>query len=393
MGLTIIFLIILFWQSSVLTRQRDELFLNTSMIEQQLFFELIRVAIGTQDTLLRPPSAKEWQIVYDMAKKQSLVGICFVGIQKLVDSEKEDYCGMGEMQYLTWMGMTAKIQQRNDVMNGYTAKTLEYFRSKGFPCTILKGQGIARLYGDLAGLRQSGDVDVWVNCSRDELLALSKREHGKVEGLNNMYHCHYPIFDDCEVEAHFLPATIHSPFKDRAFKKFCKMYVPQICDDVPSMAFNRVYIMLHGFHHLVGHGCGLRQLLDYYFVLKQGFSEEERIDTMMWVERLGMKRYAPAMMWVMEEVFGLEERYLLCGPNEEDGRFMLDEVMETGNMGHGDIRYDRSRLNSAFGRFVHNLKRDWHMLRISQSHALWDPVMDVYQFVWKKYQTWKWNKM
>lgn len=72
-----------------------------------MFFELIRVAIGTQDTLLKPSSAKEWQIVYDMAKKQSLVGICFAGIQKLVDSEKEDYCGMSEIQYLTWMGMVA----------------------------------------------------------------------------------------------------------------------------------------------------------------------------------------------------------------------------------------------------------------------------------------------
>lgn len=79
----------------------------------------------------------------------------------------------------------------------------------------------------------------------------------------------------------------------------------------------------------------------------------------------------------------MEERYLLCNPNEEDGRFMLDEVMETGNMGHGNTRYDRSRLNSALDRFVHNQKRDWHILRISQSQALRDSVMDVYHFVEK----------
>lgn len=261
---------------------------------------MIRVAIGTQDTLLRPPSAKEWQIVYDMAKKQSLVGICFAGIQKIVDSEKDDYCGISEMQNLTWMGMAAKIQQRNEVMNDYSQKTPEYFRGKGLPCAILKGQAIAKFYCKvLSALRQSGDVDVWVNCSRDVLLSLSKRELGRVEGLNNMYHCYYPIFDDCEVEAHFLPATIHSPFKNRSFKKFCKMHAAQMDDDVPSMALNREYIMLHGFHHLVEHGCGLRQLLDYYFVLKQGFTEEKRIDTMMWVDRLDMKRYAPALMWVL----------------------------------------------------------------------------------------------
>lgn len=361
-----------------------------------LFFELIRVAIGTQDTLSRAPSAKEWKVLYDMAKKQSLVGICYAAVQRLAgDSDSINHkaytINLDEMLYLTWMGMAAKILQRNEVMNKYTQQTLAYFRNKGFACSILKGQAIAKLYGDLAALRQSGDVDVWVNSSRDELLALSKHELGKVEGLNNMYHCHYPIFDDCEVEAHFLPATIHSPFKNKEFKRFCRQHTPTMGDDVLSLTFNRVYIMLHGFHHLVGHGCGLRQLLDYYFVLKQGFTEDERVDTMMWVERLGMKRYAPALMWVMKEFFGLEEQYLLCAPNEKDGRFMLNEVMETGNMGYGDTRYDRSRLNSALGRFVHNLKRDWHMLRISQSHALWDPVIDVYQFVWKHYQTRKWN--
>lgn len=143
-----------------------------------LFFELIRVAIGTQDKLTRAPSAKEWKALYDIAKKQSLVGICFAAVQRLGSSVKPleqrsiepfehlQICwNMPEMLYLTWMGLTAKIQQRNEVMNGYTNQALSYFREKGFPCLILKGQGIAKLYGELAGLRQSGDVDVWLDCS------------------------------------------------------------------------------------------------------------------------------------------------------------------------------------------------------------------------------------
>lgn len=170
----------------------------------KLFYQLIRVAIGTQDALARTPSAKEWQQLYEMAKKQSLVGICFAGVQKLVDSEMEDYCGMNELQYLTWMGMTAKIQQRNEVMNGYTTQALTYFREKGFPNCILKGQAVAKLYGDLAGLRQSGDVDVWLDCSRKELFELSRKEFGRVEGYNG-FHIHYPLYEDCEIEAHFTP--------------------------------------------------------------------------------------------------------------------------------------------------------------------------------------------
>lgn len=189
----------------------------------ELFFELIRVAIGTQDTLTRLPSDKEWKQLYEMAKKQCLVGICFAAVQKASPQPSPEGKGeksllfrgdleeayIPEMLYFTWMGMAAKIQQRNEVMNEHTAKTLVYFRSKGFQCRVLKGQGIAKLYGDLAGLRQSGDIDVWVNSSRKELYEFSKKELGKITGLT-YHHIHYEMYDDVEVEAHTWPSFFKS---------------------------------------------------------------------------------------------------------------------------------------------------------------------------------------
>lgn len=49
----------------------------------EIFFELIRVAIGTQDGLSQLPMAPEWDKLYKMADKQSLLGVCFAGVQQL----------------------------------------------------------------------------------------------------------------------------------------------------------------------------------------------------------------------------------------------------------------------------------------------------------------------
>ena len=56
---------------------------------EQLFFDLIRVAIGNQVCLSHSPTTDEWAKLYDMVKKQSLVGICFAGVQKLVAQQQE----------------------------------------------------------------------------------------------------------------------------------------------------------------------------------------------------------------------------------------------------------------------------------------------------------------
>lgn len=53
-------------------------------MKYKLFYELIRVAVGNADRLSHTHSNKEWKVLCDMAKKQSLVGVCFaVSIQPL----------------------------------------------------------------------------------------------------------------------------------------------------------------------------------------------------------------------------------------------------------------------------------------------------------------------
>lgn len=410
-----------------------------------LFFELIRVSLGTQECLSRTPSKGDWGKMFMLARKQSMVGICFSGVQKICagffdESEAMKRWNCPQQGYLLWMELAVKILKKNEEMNKHTEEVQEFFRSKGCPTLILKGQGIAKLYGDLALLRNCGDIDIWISGGRKKAIALSMEQFGKVEGLT-VHHIHFPLLKDIPVELHFKPSFLSSPLRNRRFMEFCRLYEPKDCSsDVPSLAFNRVFILLHCYRHLCGHGVGMRQLIDYYFVLKseavnkstsqqdnkstslrdnkstsqqvetnleprrqpqlnqgealiepakllnQGVSliEPAKPSSIWWIEQLGMLRFCRAVMWIMKEVFGLEEKYLLCEPDEAGGKFLLNEVMHAGNMGHDEDRFDSHINRNALLRYWYNLKRDIRLIKLCPHEALWDPIYNVYQFVWCK---------
>ncbi|MGN1255797.1 MAG: hypothetical protein ACI4UA_01380, partial [Bacteroidaceae bacterium] len=75
-------------------------------MSNDLFFELIQVAIEKRKPLSNVPSEKEWEQLYRMAEKQSVLGVCFKAVKEMADSVPQPL-------YLQWLAMAAKIQQRN----------------------------------------------------------------------------------------------------------------------------------------------------------------------------------------------------------------------------------------------------------------------------------------
>lgn len=185
------------------------------MTKEQLFFELIQIAIGTRICLSHTPSADEWGELYSMAKKQSLVGICFAGVQKLQMRRQMP----PEMLYLKWMGMAAKIQQRNEVVNRQCVELQKRLSADGLRSCILKGQGVAQFYPEFVrSLRQPGDIDIWVDGERNEIIKYISGL-GIKTGNVDMKHWEVKFFDDTEVEVHFRPTWFYNPIHDRRFLK------------------------------------------------------------------------------------------------------------------------------------------------------------------------------
>lgn len=368
-----------------------------------LFFELIRVAIGAQETLSRLPSEVEWEKLFEMAMKQSLVGICFAALQRLGADSDEGYTriGISEMLYFTWMGMAAKIQQKNEIVNAQCVELTNKFRLDGFDVVVLKGQSAARRYGTLALLRQSGDIDAWLTGSREKIKKYITKNYEVGEVIYN--HAHVKVFENTAVEVHFTPSWLYSPFRNKELQKWFDGFKnPKGLSAIrfefqeqdgfksPSVDFDLVYLTLHAYRHLMHEGLGLRQVMDCYFALSAvphstssgqapGFKVQEVASTF---KSLGLLKFAGAMMYVMQVVFGLEEKDMICSPDEKRGKRLLTEIGRGGNMGRGDDRTGKSK--SRMGYFWEHVSRQWSFMRDYPSEVLWSPLWKAWHFVMRK---------
>lgn len=347
---------------------------------EKTFYELIRVALGKQTCLSHTPSADDWKALYEMAKKQSLVGVCFAGVQRLVSQRQAP----PEMLYLQWMGMAAKIQQRNEVLNKQCAELQTIFAKSDLKCCILKGQGVALAYPkDLSALRQSGDIDIWIDHTQKEVLEWASRI-GKVSHYDYMHVC-VDIFKDISVELHYRPMISRNVLRNEKLQSLSRKYDNTSFEWHNNLGFYTpcpIYNLIHVFHHIYWHlmveGVGIRQIMDLYFLLLDYRIEEYKHELQSIVSELGLTKFCSALMWIFEYVFHMDNKYFLCEPNEKEGRFLLDEVLISGNMGHHDIRITHTKGESDLSLVFKRLKHVWRLVLHYPVDVLWSPIGVVY---------------
>ena len=152
---------------------------------------------------------------------------------------------------------------------------------------------------------------------------------------------------------------------------------------VPEWEFNAFYLMQHCYHHMFESGLGLRQLMDYYFLLHSTpeSGDHSKIESLF--REFGMMRFASAVMWILQNVFKLESKYLICCPDEHEGQFILNEVMAGGNFGHHDTRIKKISKGKIQFLFI-NIQHNWHLATHYPSEFFWGPIWLGYHWFWKR---------
>ena len=358
----------------------------------KIFFELIRVAIGTQICLSRQPSNKEWKALYDTAKKQSLVGVSFAALQRLGADANEGYTriGMSEILYLTWMGMAAKIQQKNQTVDEQCVALQKRLAADGFRSCVLKGQGVAQLYGMLSGLRQSGDIDIWVDGKMEYILDWMKKLGVKLGDIDSV-HVPAEFFEDTEVEVHFRPSYMYNPTAERLLMDFFEKNAIEQFENIdqsvgftyPTVAFNLIFSLVHINRHIYSEGIGLRQLMDYFMIL-QASSSDERKAAFELMRKMYLGRFISGVMYIEQKIFGLSADKMLCYADEKEGEFLLQEIMIGGNFGHYDERNSNLPKSMRWLRGLWTLKRMMRYLTHYPHEVLSIPVWKLKHYLWRK---------
>ena len=352
----------------------------------ELFFALIQCGIGKRAELPHAPTVQEWDELFEIAKKQTLTGIAFAGIERL---PKEQHPPKEIL--LQWYRMCTLIKSKNVELDRKCAIVSNKFRNEGFRNCILKGQGIAQFYPDPA-LRTPGDIDIWLDACDSKAIEYVRKYIPLCEPT--YHHVEFPIDDSLDIEIHYRPTWLYNPITNKRLQSFFEENAArQFSNDIitaggnfpaPTTAFNRLYILLHIFRHLFSEGVGMRQMLDYYFVLQQEMSANEKSEFIALLKRFGLTKFAQGVIYVLQRMFGLDEVHTLVKPNKRHGEFLLCEIMIAGNFGKYDYRYNLGGDGYSLKRVVGTTKRTLALLTRFPNETLWSPYFKIWHYFWRK---------
>ena len=453
--------------------------------QQKIFFDFLRFSIGSESEIPSTLKEADWEELYRIAQKQCLVGVFFDGIKKL----PAEHVGMKKELLLQWMAESQMLEKANIRLNDAAIQVSEWFRKKGFRTCILKGQGNALMYPNPYS-RTPGDIDIWVEGGDKRVISFvrSVSPHGKA----CYHHIEFPSYKGVEVEVHYRLSFLLCFWHNRKLQEYYErvkeeqfshqvMLGEQGEIAIPTAEFSLIFQLTHIFSHLMNEGIGLRQLLDYYFVLcdfykvyqisskitpslftlkegstshpdpltlrgeggnrptrcseplrsKDGGPSKVSPDCAGWdrldgsgdmtsdsagasatvarsssvanssfaasssssfaaaldkvqkeLKELGLWKFAGGIMYIMQEVFGLPASRLIVPPNEEYGRFVLNEVLEAGNFGRHDERnhFGKTQL----GHNLQRVYRDIRLVKYFPAEAISEPIFRVWHFLWRK---------
>lgn len=343
--------------------------------------ELISISLGKAAVLSEAPDETQWQEVFSIAKKQSLLGVLAPALESLQECQRPPIT-----LYITWIYLAEKIKERNELLKSRAQDLHKMLDQDNVRSCILKGPAFARYYSDPM-LRQSGDIDIWVEGGFRRVFDYFSKKYVVKDFC--YHHCTPVIFPDVNVEVHFKPSWMNSPILNKRLQRY---YVSvagrqfanfdkdlELC--VPTPAFDCIQSFVHTFRHLFQEGVGLRQVMDCYQIL-DSLDKGEREEVARELRHIGLRRFASAMMHILHKIFDLQPDKYLFEPDRHLGEFMLDDILDMGNFGIYSKDAGKLYNRNLLIRSLSKIKRLSRVGCICFPEFIWALYFKLFQKVW-----------
>ena len=364
-----------------------------------------------------------WHQLYGFAKKQSIIGVFAKKILSLPLRRQTDKTMSNQTpatdgslpsidakglfnkptddDVMEWMAAAQGLQRKNKAMEDTVKLVSDNFLKEGFHSCILKGQGNAAMYPS-PDMRTPGDIDIWLtpvnvsatNNTHDNIvIPVIKYCRSIVPDAKICYHhIEFRKVRGTEVEVHYRPSWLNNPINNRRLQRWFSAKASECFANynathtyhVPTWEFNVIFQLSHIYNHILHEGIGLRQIIDYYYLLQ---SQPADTDTLRHdIHHLGLQPIAGAVMWLLTEVLGMSNELLICKPDKRRGELLLKEIIQGGNFGKHDHRTLSGVYSSPVKRNLQRIFRDIRMVTYFPSESISEPFFRIYHFVWRKRQ-------
>ena len=335
-----------------------------------------------------------WLNLYSFASKQAILGLCFDGISRLGQEYPDELKKnpIGRDLLMTWMGAAQQIHRQNMKVNAVAGKLYSKFREDGLRCCILKGQGNALMYSNPYS-RTPGDIDVWIYASRERIMEYARKKFELGDDIR-LQHLDTSL-DGVPVELHFFPCSMNNLIYHARLQKWFRGNADLQCSHivglpdgageiaVPTSAFNVVYQLTHLYHHFFDEGIGMRQIIDYYYVVNNDELLANKDTLQNELKHLGLWKFAGAVMYVLHEALGLSEEKMIAPMDEKRGKLLLAEILNGGNFGQHFTKYGHFTQQGMAKKYFLKIWRNMHFVRYYPAEALSEPIFRTWHFFWR----------
>ena len=358
------------------------------------FFAFLKYCLGYKGNISRVIAGMDWQELYSFASKQALLGLCFDGIERLGKENPEELRlnPIGRELLMTWMGKAQQIRRQNRKVNAVAGKLFSMLKKDGLRCCVLKGQGNALMYPNPYS-RTPGDIDVWIDASRERIMEYTQKKFELGDDIR-LQHLETSL-DGVPVELHFFPCSMNNPIYHARLQKWFKRNADLQCSHIvrlpdgagdiaiPTTAFNVIYQLTHLYHHFFDEGIGMRQIIDYYYVVNNDELLVIKDTLQRELQHLGLWKFARAVMYVLHEALGLSEEKMIAPMDEKRGKLLQAEILNGGNFGKHFTKYGHFTQQGMAKKYFLKIWRNMHFVRYYPAEALSEPIFRTWHFFWR----------